>query len=205
LITTNSEQIKLILLDLGGVLVELGDELFPSSWFSEGKAFGLKEWFSSETALEFETGLISTEKFISELKRSLDLTASYKEIFTAFQKWPKGLFPSSNELIHRLKADYEVAVLSNSNEIHEAILMQEFGLERQIDNIFFSHLIGCSKPHKAAFQHVLATLKFEPNEVIFFDDNSTNVLAARSIGMQAYQAFSPKDVSKHLAAQNNSF
>jgi len=31
----NNADIKLILFDLGGVLVELGREIFPKSWFPE--------------------------------------------------------------------------------------------------------------------------------------------------------------------------
>jgi len=68
-----NERIKLVLLGLGGVLVELGAELFPASWVSDGQAFGLDEWFKSQTAIDFETGLVSGSEFISELKQSLSL------------------------------------------------------------------------------------------------------------------------------------
>lgn len=194
----SNDPIKLVLFDLGGVLVQLGDELFPSSWFSVVQEFGLRHWFSSPAAIEFETGLISTKEFIDELKQSLSISAPYSEVLAAFRTWPKGLYPGTDMLLTRLKADYQVAVLSNSNEIHEPILMKEFGLETHLDNIFFSHLIGHSKPNPKAFNHVLDALDFMPAEVIFFDDNLSNVRAAQSLGMQAYQVFSPLDVGNYI-------
>ena len=190
--------IKLVLFDLGGVLVELGDQLFPGSWMPENESFGLSEWFLSEAAINFETGLISSEEFIRELKQQLSLNASEQEVRAAFEAWPKGLFNSTDELLNRLRGDYRLAVLSNSNEIHQPILMQKFDLESRIEDVFFSHLIGYSKPSHEAFNHVLDALKVKPKEVMYFDDNLANVLAAESLGMQAYQVFSPIDVAKYI-------
>ncbi len=187
-----------MLFDLGGVLIELGDELFPSSWFPENQRFGLVEWFSSSDAIKFETGLISTKEFICRLKNHLSLKASNKEVLAAFEKWPKGLFSSTDRLLNRLKTDYQLAVLSNSNEIHEPIIMKEFGLESRVDDVFFSHLIGHSKPSQEAFNHVLISLNFKPSEVMFFDDSLSNVKAAQHLGMQAFQVSSPRDVDKYI-------
>ena len=194
----SNKPIKLVLFDLGGVLIELGDELFPQEWFPDGQKFGLSEWFSSPEAIKFETGLITTDEFISGLKEYLFLSAPESEILAAFKKWPKGLFSSTDQLINRLKGNYQVAVLSNSNEIHEPIIMHKFGLESMIDEIFFSHLIGYSKPNKEAYNHVLKTLTFAPSEVMFFDDNASNVAAAKNFGMQAFQVSSPLDVSDYI-------
>jgi len=194
----NNNDIELVLFDLGGVLVELGEELFPSAWLPDHQGFGLSEWFSSETAIKFETGLISSKEFISEFKRKLSITVSDYKVHAAFEAWPKGLFPSTDKLLNRLKLDYRIAVLSNSNQIHEPIIMQTFGLESRIDDVFFSHIIGHSKPSDAAFNHVLTELDFKPKQVMFFDDNAANVLAARTLGMQAYQVSSPVEVVNYI-------
>ena len=70
--------IKLILLDLGGVLVELGDSLFPEQWLQQD--FRLSEWFNSDIARDFERGFISSEQFVSSLKTQLSIPASEDEI-----------------------------------------------------------------------------------------------------------------------------
>ena len=48
-----------------------------------------------------------------------------------------------------------------------------------------SHLIGKIKPDAEAFQHVSEALACEPQEVLFLDDNSLNVIAANAVGMKA--------------------
>lgn len=193
-----SDEIKLVLFDLGGVLVELGDELFPQSWFPDKNAFKLKDWFLSDAATKFETGQISSNDFVQELKQTLLLSASEDEIYDAFERWPKGFYAMTDILLERLKESYEVAVLSNTNEIHASIIMQKFGLENRVDNVFFSHLIGHAKPSEKAFEHVLSAVGSKPSEIIFFDDINANVQAARMLGMRAHQVSSPSDVAQYI-------
>jgi len=189
---------KLVLFDLGGVLVELGDELFPASWLSEGQCFDLKQWLSSSTALEFETGRISASEFIQQIRGDLQVLATEDQILTAFTEWPRRLFPTAQALLERVSVDYQVAVLSNTNEIHEPVLMHRFGLEKMVEDIFFSHRIGLSKPSKEAFLYVLNALNYEASDVMFFDDSLANITAARSMGMTAFQVSSPEEVAAYL-------
>ncbi len=199
----NNNDVKLIIFDLGGVLVELGEQLFPSSWMPNNADFGLDEWFASSVAASFETGKISTQTFISELKQSLSIKASDEEVLTAFEYWPKGLLPHADELLRRLKVNYKLAVLSNTNEVHEPRLLNGFDLQSKVDDIFFSHKIGYSKPDPAAFDYVLKSLDVRPNEVVFFDDNMTNVLAARALGILAYQVSSPLAINEIMSRISN--
>jgi glucose-1-phosphatase len=53
------------------------------------------------------------------------------------------------------------------------------------DNHFVSHLTGKIKPDSDAFEHVVHSLGCTPDQVLFFDDNSLNVEAARKIGIYA--------------------
>jgi putative hydrolase of the HAD superfamily len=190
------DQIELVLFDLGGVLVELGEEIFPTSWHPDEQSFGLTDWLSSEAAGKFETGSMAPSEFICQLKQTLSIAASNSEVQTAFEAWPRGLAPGAEALIVRLKSKYQVAVLSNSNEIHEPVLLRQFGLDNLINDIFFSHRIGHAKPSRLSFDYVLENLNFTPNQVLFFDDNTANINAAKALGMHAYQVFSPSDVNK---------
>jgi len=194
----NNNEIKLILFDLGGVLVELGESMFPESWLPDGASFCLNDWFSSNIALQFETGLMPTHSFIKNLKQQLSLDASEAAVLTAFREWPVGLIEGTDQLLERLEKDYRIAVLSNSNETHEPRIMRDFALQSRIDDVFFSHRIGYSKPSKEAYLHVLNVLDFKANEVMFFDDNANNVKAAKALGMHAFVVNSPRDVEKYI-------
>jgi putative hydrolase of the HAD superfamily len=59
------------------------------------------------------------------------------------------------------------------------------GLGAAFDHHFVSHLTGRIKPDADAFEHVVDTLACKPGDVLFLDDNSMNVDAARRFGMQA--------------------
>ena len=60
--------IKVILFDLGGVLIELGESPVPSEWLPENTMFTLSDWFSSETAVSFEKGSITAQIFAETFK-----------------------------------------------------------------------------------------------------------------------------------------
>ncbi len=189
---------QLILLDLGGVLVELGDELFPSDWFIDRQSFGLTEWFDSATATKFERGEISASTFLGELTSRTHPNITEKLLENTFKGWVKGLYPGASELVNQLKSRYQVAVLSNTNELHEERLTIDFGLSSLIEHLYFSHKIGLAKPNKASFAYVLEKLGFRPQDTIFFDDNVNNVMAARELGIQSHHVFSPADVAAKL-------
>ena len=82
------------------------------------------------------------------------------------------------------------------------MLNNTFGLKDSVRHIFYSHLLGLAKPETKAFEYVLNTLNVAASEVMFFDDNQANVLAAKQLGIHAYQAFSPQDV-EHLIKINS--
>lgn len=194
---------KLILLDLGGVLVELGEELFPAEWLPGNHPFRLAEWFQSNTAKEFELGRISSSQFIRSLSREFNSDVSLDKIKHRFETWPRGLYPGAANLLQRLSngdlsSHYELAVLSNTNELHEKRLTEEFGLSSMVTNLFFSHRIGLAKPCASAFHYVLDHLGYDSTEVLFFDDNLENVTTARRLGLSAHQVFSPDEITRIL-------
>ncbi len=188
---------KLILLDLGGVLIKLGDDLFPKHWLSSSPSFTLKEWFNSDTARQFETGAISADEFLRRLKNDLQLNQSVEKIGLAFNDWLQGLYPETEDVLQSLAQRYQLAVLSNTNALHEQIILQKYRLDHLVSDMFFSHQIGLAKPDAAAFEHVLNALSVAPSDVIFFDDNHANIEAAKGLGMQAHQVNSALEILNH--------
>ena len=177
--------IEVILFDLGGVLIELGESPFPSGWLPENDKFTLADWFLSETAISFEKGSITAHVFAETFIKDLNINVSPEEIIEHFTQWPIGLFPGSQELLQSLSPDYRLAVLSNTNELHWPRIIDEFKIPRYFEHIFASHLLNKAKPELSIFQHVINELKVKPASILFLDDNLKNIEASKKPGIQA--------------------
>lgn len=192
---------KVILFDLGNVVVELGAGPLPAHWLNAGQSFDLKQWFHSDVALAFERGELSAFELAEYLQRDLNLGASPEQIVAEFRKWPLQIYPQLPALLIELRQYFRLAVLSNTNELHYPRLFNEFNLDLYFDKdrVFASHLIRLAKPDPAAFIYVLDQLQVDPEQVLFLDDMAENVATARRIGMKAEQLRGGAEVASYLS------
>lgn len=54
------------------------------------------------------------------------------------------------------------------------------------DGMVFSGVIGLVKPDKAIFRHLLCEFDLRPEDCIFIDDSSVNILGAKEVGIDGY-------------------
>jgi putative hydrolase of the HAD superfamily len=72
--------------------------------------------------------------------------------------------------------------------VHAEVIPRQFGgLFRKDDRFVFSHRFKSAKPDPDLFQRALEVVGALPQQTVFIDDLLENVLAARSLGMRAYQ------------------
>ena len=193
--------IKIILFDLGGVLVELTGVPTMLKWtrnkYDVEKLW--EAWLSSPAVRAFETGATTTEQFADQIIREMKLPVGKHEFTDRFRNWPKGLFPGVPNLLNRLKSNYILACFSNSNMLHWPILMNDMGIETMFRYHFASHQMGMVKPDKQAFGYVLNGLGCSPASVLFLDDNIVNVKSATALGMVAYRVRGLKETEQVLS------
>jgi HAD superfamily hydrolase (TIGR01509 family) len=192
--------IKVILFDLGGVLVELTGVPIMLEWTKHKYDVEMlwEAWLNSPAVRSFETGASTPEQFADQLIREMDLPIGKAEFIHRFKRWPKGLFPGVPGLMEKLRSQFTLACLSNSNVLHWPILMKEMGLEKMFHYHFASHLMKMLKPDKASFEYVLQGLDCNASAVLFLDDNEINVYSAREIGMSAYRVEGPQEIEQAL-------
>ena len=176
--------IKLVLFDLGGVLLELNKSFIEedSELADQNSEDFWKYWLESETVKAFDKGLCEAEVFIRTLIKDLKISVSEEQLLVDFKAWLKGLYPGALELIADLKArGLTVGCLSNTNAVHWPELM-EMGLEGQFDYAFASHLVNEVKPHREIYEIAEKLSGFSADEILFIDDNQVNVDGARACG-----------------------
>ncbi len=176
---------KVLLFDLGGVLVENNGsaELTAMLPFPIEAEQLWHRWLASPAVRQFERGEISPEAFASAFVDEWRIKLEPSAFIAAFATWPKRVFAGAEDLLRRLKGQHHLACLSNTNAIH----WKRFpALHALFDSCFLSHEMGFVKPDRGAFEYALARLDARPEDVYFFDDLLLNVNAAREIGINAF-------------------
>ena len=188
---------KVILFDLGGVLLNLNDPI---------ETFGLKisevefmeRWLRSPSVRTFESGGMNTEEFARNIVAEAELPYDWQEFLQRFDAWPGQLFKQTLSVLQAIPAKYNRALLSNINALHwgrDDIAGQLAGC---FDHAFLSYETGLIKPDREAFELVVNTCNCKPCEILFFDDSPLNVTAAADYGIQAVLAIGIDAVSQTL-------
>ena len=192
--------IRVILFDVGGVLVELSGFSTLLSWLA-GRATVDQVytiWLSSPNVRAFETGKMDPDVFAERLIAELGLPIATERFLAEFSKWGLTLLPGAVELLAQVPQHYVRATLCNTNVLHWPNVMQHPELLEHFEHHFASHLTGRIKPDEEAFLHVIDSLSCKASEILFVDDSRLNVEAAKRVGMSAFQVKGPREAEEAL-------
>jgi FMN phosphatase YigB (HAD superfamily) len=182
--------IDAVLLDFGGVLIELVGVEQMLAWCPRlaDTAELWRRWLQSPAVRRFETGGSTAEDFAAEIVCEFGLPVTGDEFLEAFARWPRALFPGIAGLLVRLARRCRLASASNTNELHWQRFEREWALPGYFHHNFPSHRVGMLKPDAGYFLHVIEALGTDAGRVLFIDDNRINVEAAARLGIVARHA-----------------
>ncbi len=191
---------KVVLFDLGGVLVEfVGVEAVRSLMAEDPGPEGARAmWIDSAANKAFETGAISADAFAEAFVREWRIDMAPSDFLAIYAGWTTRLLPGVAELLKDLRPHVRLACLSNTNACHWERMIDGFELGAMLDACYASHLLGVMKPEAEAFRRVTASLDVPPGDVIFFDDGPANVAGAKAAGLRAHRADGPADIRRAL-------
>ena len=182
----------MICLDIGGVLVTTCED-----WLTACQRCGLEcrgdvtERISSKSARllfrQYELGLIHTSIMFDELARVLGYLYSPRELVTIHHAIIVGQSRDAHNLVETAsESGARVALLSNTNALHWWRI-RRFTVVRLVRDRFLSYAMHTWKPEPEVFLRVALALRVLPQRILYFDDQPTNVEAARAAGWQAEQ------------------
>ena len=100
------------------------------------------------------------------------------------RNWTR-LAPGTSDVLERLSARYDLAVVSNADGTI-ARLLKQIGLARFFRSVTDSGVVGFQKPTPEIFHHALNSIGAAPEESVHVGDvYSIDYLGAQSVGMQA--------------------
>lgn len=192
---------KQIILDLGGVLIQLDWERRVGNLLGQDfdRQAVLQVWHDSGAVNALETGRISFEDFAKQFKQEFSIDASIELIKSEFLQFVQSPYPGVDELLTSIKnKGYGLSLLSNTSQPHFEYLHGKYDFFKHFDQLFLSYKIGIMKPAKSIYQCVVNELHCDAKSCYFFDDGLKNIESAIECGLNAFQVNSPADVAKHL-------
>ena len=199
------KNIKNIVFDLGGVLIDLDFKSGINGLQKAGFA-NVKEQlltFDREGIFQkFELGDISADAFRSAIRENSIITLTDSEIDNLWNLMLLEIPREKLELILELRGKYMVYLLSNTNSIHwdyvckNAFNYRGFRVNDYFEKTFLSFEMHLAKPNKAIFEKMLNDANLLPEETLFIDDSEANCKAAEEIGIHAHHYHIGDDLSK---------
>ncbi|MBN1599053.1 MAG: HAD family phosphatase [Bacteroidales bacterium] len=192
-----------IIFDWGGVITELDFEITNKMFSNLGLRY-FKSFFSKahqiDILMDFELGKVTPEEFRNEMKRHVEKETSFNEINNAWNSVLRETPVTRIKLLKRLKINYNLYLLSNTNKIHTDFyndkLRKEYGDDHNslFIKAYYSYHIGFRKPDIRIFKHVIADSNLDPDKTIFIDDTEMHVDAAVKAGLHAFHLFDGLDI-----------
>lgn len=184
-----------ILLDLGGVLIDVDYHASAQAFRDLGHP-DFERLYSKAQQDHlfdgFETGALTPDQFRDRIRVLLHDGLTDDTIDRCWNAMLGAIPKDRIDLVHRLKQQYQVLLLSNTNAIHvpafSSIVERENGIadfKGIFHGAYYSCEIGLRKPDAPAYRHVLAQHGADPRRTLFIDDSMQHVIGARDAGLHA--------------------
>ena len=192
-----TENIKNIIFDLGGVILDLDLEAAYKE-FSRLSELPVEEVIRRTKGLmlfeDYETGSVSSGVFRHQINRVLDMQAKDDEIDHAWSAMLGGIPTQRLELAGQLRQSYRTFVLSNTNEIHvghfDSIIQDHF------EKVYYSHELKMRKPNIEIYEAVLSEQSLNASETLFIDDTLDNIKGAEKLNIKTFHLESPQQLTR---------
>ncbi len=190
------EQIKNIIFDLGGVLLDVDYDKAANAFRQLGFS-NFDELYSQYTANDLfehlETGKITEEGFYAALHKYSDRQFDPQDIQNAWNSMLLEFRTDSLSFLESLKGKYRLFLLSNTNSIHhkafEQIFREQTGrnsLDDYFEKSYYSHVMGHRKPYPDTYNFVLNDAQLKREHTLFIDDSVNNIEGAAAVGLKTW-------------------
>jgi len=206
-------KIDVVVFDLGGVLIEM-----VSGWEHAHRLANLEKISINSLPLDFiqkrkiladkhqrgEIDLLSWSNEISKASNSIYTPENAMDILRA---WVIQEYEGVNKIIAKLKSTGIPTIgFSNTNALHWNLLgieernFSSFPILGLLNEIYGSHLIKQIKPDFKSFQAFEEVANLKKEKILFFDNETENIVSARQYGWHARHIHINKDPASQIQA-----
>jgi len=188
--------IKTIIFDLGGVLVDWNPEYV---FLKEFKGDRVKmNWFfdnicTSSWNEEQDGGKLMKDATEERIKLFPDYERLIKMFYGRWEEMLKDEISGTVEILYKLKnKNYRLIALTNWSAETFPVAIRKYKFLELFEGIVVSGEIKMLKPLKEIYNYTLNKYNLDPKQCIFIDDRLNNVEGAIKCGIKAIQFESPK-------------
>ena len=197
------KDIKVLLFDLGGVIIDIDPSITINALKSMSKKssedFNVLDYkyYKEESSLlnfffEYEKGNINDDKFRNGIREFANLDLSNDKIDRIWNYVIVKINQDLLDIVLSLKNRYKIMILSNTNFIHklyyDKLVVDIYGknLKQLFDKVFYSFEVRSRKPELEIYQKVIDESSYSGKEILFFDDMKENLEIPKVIGMKTH-------------------
>ena len=148
---------------------------------------------------EYEKGALSSDEFFDAAAGLFGIPIGKEAFFRAYN----GIFTPVEEtsaLIRRLKGDYRIGLLSNTNAWHYEHTIRTSPVFALFDAVTLSFDVGALKPAEAVYRDIVSKLGIPPGECVYIDDVEDYARGAEKSGMAGIRYVSHAELIRDLAS-----
>lgn len=201
--TLVSSPIKAFLFDLGNVLVRF-DHMEAARKITAGTSVRpdplFRLFFESPLVVAHDEGRISTEEFYQSVRKELGLDLPFgrflevwNDIFIEDERMTR--------LVERLLQSHPCYLISNTNRPHFEYLRRLCPVLDRLHGHVLSYEVGHLKPHPAIYRRALEKMNLPPSEILYIDDRTDLIEAARPLGFQTHSFAGVDLLSRELESR----
>jgi glucose-1-phosphatase len=186
---------KLVLFDIGGVIIDLdfhdarstleSEFLMNPGTFAELTRSGFNGEVLSITEKAM-IGAIGADEYLLAFQKGCNRPVTLETVQRLRERMLGPERPEMLSLLDQLRKQVPIAAFTNTNALHWDMLNdpKRYRFPQLFKTIFASHLLGDAKPRIEAFKKVLDALSVNPEGVVFVDDSEANVSGASQLGIK---------------------
>lgn len=179
-------KIETVLFDLGNVLIYID---FDAFWRCLGISAQEKEIYKlgyTNLTRRYETGLTSTDEYLSGLHELFEHRFSKDQLRFAFENIMRNPVEGMEEIVIRISEKYKTGMVSNTNDIHYTQIIKKYdNILKNLHKHYLSYKLQVMKPCKKFYELIIKDQNINPSKIFFIDDLETNVEGAKLAGIEA--------------------
>ena len=188
-----------IILDMGNVLLEWNKDKILQGVSEIKKDYLIldKTIFQSGLWERLDLGTMTRQELVLKVVSMIGSTYQ-KKIEEVIWNWPSyiDIYTEVLSVLSELKKKgHRIFVLSNTSKVFYDLLDEQLSpLKELLDGFVLSCDIKVIKPDLAMFKEILDKYQLNPTNCVFLDDIEDNTIAAKKLGIRAYQIKKRSDV-----------